>query len=91
MRPLALLALLGSYGCSGATAATVTSEGNVATYAAQQIECVTLAATRGQADSCRDQIREVWCSPGAPLAEAGACSYSAATVTVVTVLDGGSR
>jgi hypothetical protein len=89
---LVILAALGSCvaACSG-SAATIVNEGNVAAYAAEQIQCVTLAATRGQADSCRDQIKENWCAPGRPLAEAGACSYSSASVTIVTVVEGGAQ
>jgi len=92
VRALALLAFLAScLGCSGSQTTTLYNEGNVAAYAAEQIECVQLAATRGQADSCRDAIKENWCSPGRPLAEAGACSVSAASVTVVTLVDGGAK
>ncbi len=72
MRVAALLLLAG---CSGSQATTIANEGNVAAYAAEQLECVHLAANRAQADVCRDEIKAVWCAPGRPLAEAGACSY----------------
>ena len=86
---IVILAALGTCGCGSGISALEQAE--VTAYGAEQIQCVTLATTRAQADACRGAIKENWCGPGRPLQEAGACSVSAASVTVVTVLDGGAR
>jgi hypothetical protein len=55
--------------------ATVATPVDVATYASEESQCVTLAGTRAAADLCVAGVRANWCSPGKPLAEAGACNY----------------
>lgn len=66
-------ALLLLAGCSGGAASIAVLQGEVATYEAQQIQCVTLAATKGQADECRNMVKRTWCGDGGALREAGAC------------------
>jgi hypothetical protein len=44
-----------------------------ASYATQQIDCVVRSSTRAQADSCRAQVWQLYCGPGAILDDAGAC------------------
>lgn len=69
---LGLVLLVAVAGC--VSAATITAEQTaVAAYGAEQIQCVELAATRGQADECRARVRATYCGPGGVLAEAGAC------------------
>ncbi len=82
-----ILAALGTCGCGSGLDAAQQLE--VSAYAGQQIQCVTLATDREHADQCRQAVKAYWCGHGGPLHEAGACDYSAASVTVVTVRDGG--
>lgn len=60
-------------GCSGGVSTIAMQQAEVATYEAQQIQCVTLAANRGQADECRNKVKETWCGDGGLLREAGGC------------------
>jgi len=64
---------------------------DVATYASEESQCVTLAGTRAAADACIASVRANWCSPGKPLAEAGACTYVFIDAGPVVVLDGGAQ
>jgi hypothetical protein len=83
---VALLVLLS--GCSGVSAVTVAAQqAEVAAYGADQIQCVSLADTRAQADSCIAAVKARWCGDGGALREAGACSYDTTTVA----LDGGTK
>jgi hypothetical protein len=68
----------GVTGCASSTPAAVdpTTEANIAAYSAEETQCVTLAATRQAADACIQGVRDRWCAPGQPLADAGACLYS---------------
>ena len=65
--------LLFVVGCGGAGATVAVQQAEVASYEAQQIQCVTLAANRGQADQCRMAVKDSWCGDGGALKEAGAC------------------
>lgn len=55
--------------------AAVATPVDVATYASEESQCVTLASSRAVADACINSVRANWCGPGKPLAEAGACTY----------------
>jgi hypothetical protein len=68
---------LGACGASQPEAVVTAQQAEVAAYAAEEQQCVALAATRGQAHECIGTVRARWCAPGMPLAEAQACLYDA--------------
>jgi hypothetical protein len=69
---MVLVGLSGILGCGSAP--SVLEQAETTSYGATQLLCVAAADTKAHADSCRDQIKEYWCSPDSgPLAEAGAC------------------
>lgn len=86
----AISAVLLIASCAGAQTAAYE-----ATYADEQLLCVDIAASREDADRCRDQVRARWCSDGKPLNEAGACVYvpgpEAAAMVAGSLLDAPSE
>ena len=80
-------------GCASATPAAVdpTTEANIAAYAAEEQQCVSLAGSRAAADVCIAGVKDRWCAPGQPLADAGACTFTFVDAGPVVMLDGGGQ
>ena len=77
-------------GCNDA--ATIAAQQTaVATYLAEQEQCVALAGTRLQAEDCRAGVKETWCGPRGVLYEAGACNYDGGRGTAAYPSDGGAQ
>lgn len=79
-------------GCApGAPAVSPVVEANIAAYTAEEQECVQLAGSRAAADVCITGVKDRWCAPGQPLADAGACLVTFVDAGAVVVLDGGGK
>jgi hypothetical protein len=74
-------------GCSGPPAVSPVVEANLAAYAAEEQECVSLAGSRAAADVCIVGVKDRWCAPGQPLADAGACLVQFVDAGTVVILD----
>jgi hypothetical protein len=82
----------GVTGCTGSKPAIdPTTEANLAAYAAEEQQCVALAGTRAAADVCITGVKDRWCAPGQPLADAGACTFTLVDAGPVVILDGGGQ
>jgi hypothetical protein len=68
-----------------------TTQAEVTAYTLESQSCVTLAPTRADADVCVSGVRARWCSPGAPLAAAGACDAGAPAAAVVVIREAGAQ
>lgn len=87
-----VLLALDLQGCAGSTPpVSPVVEANIAAYAAEEQECVSLAGSRAAADYCIQGVKDRWCAPGQPLADAGACLYTMIDAGAVVVLDGGAK
>lgn len=76
-------------GCSGPPAVSPVVEANIVAYTAEEAECVELAGTRAAADVCIVGVKDRWCAPGQPLADAGACLVTFVDAGAVVVLEAG--
>lgn len=83
----------GVTGCASSTPPAIdpTTEANLAAYAAEEQQCVALAGTRAAADVCITGVRDRWCAPGQPLADAGACTFTFVDAGPIVFLDGGGQ
>ena len=69
------------------------TQADVAGYAAEEHECVSLSATRVEYQDCVAGVKQRWCGTGGTLALRGACGDAGITNPVVLGMtkDGGGK
>ena len=61
-------------GC-GAGTPTAQQQAEVSGYGGAEAICVQSAATKAQADECRDRVKTLFCGDGGILADSGGCDH----------------
>ena len=61
-------------GCATTDVTTAVQQAEVAAYGGEELQCVQLATTKVQADSCIAAVKTHWCGDGGALSAVDACS-----------------